>query len=131
MQREGFSTYNKIYEFPYTLQGQQVQMVFTSVSGHLLNYEFVGSYKRWTSCSPLDLFDAPVTKGIKEENMQKIKVCTLQGVSYYIEFIYISFKWLVWQVPICKITVITFILEVTEIGHINRRLILFNRWLSI
>lgn len=49
-------------------------MVFTSVSGHLLNHEFVGSYKRWNGCSPLDLFTAPVAKGVKEESMQNIKV---------------------------------------------------------
>lgn len=52
-------------------------MVFTSVSGHLLNHEFVGSYKRWHSCSPLDLFSAPVVKGVKEESMANIKVRAL------------------------------------------------------
>lgn len=34
----------------------------TSVSGHLLNHEFFGSYKKWNSCDPADLFDAPVQK---------------------------------------------------------------------
>ena len=51
-------------------------MVFTSVSGHLLNYEFVGSYKRWHGCSPLELFTAPVVKDVKEESMMKIRVST-------------------------------------------------------
>jgi len=34
----------------------------TSVSGHLLGYEFQGSYRSWTSCSPLELFHIPVVK---------------------------------------------------------------------
>ncbi|KOB66734.1 DNA topoisomerase, partial [Operophtera brumata] len=41
--------------------GQKSQMVMTSVSGHLLALEFVGTYKHWQSCNPLALFDAPKT----------------------------------------------------------------------
>lgn len=37
-------------------------MVMTSVSGHLLGYEFQGLYRSWNSCSPLELFDIPVVK---------------------------------------------------------------------
>lgn len=48
-------------------------MVMTSVSGHLLNYEFVGKYKNWHGCSPLELFDAPIQKFCSEDG-QKIKV---------------------------------------------------------
>lgn len=46
-QREGFSCYNKIYEFEYQLFNQHCNMVMTSVSGHLLNFDFVGQYKKW------------------------------------------------------------------------------------
>ncbi|MPC23527.1 DNA topoisomerase 3-alpha [Portunus trituberculatus] len=60
--REGFSKYNKIYEFDHNLNGNNVKMVMTSVSGHLLNYAFSGAYKKWEGCSPLDLFSAPVFK---------------------------------------------------------------------
>ncbi|CAH0579356.1 unnamed protein product [Chrysodeixis includens] len=70
--REGLSQYNKIYEFESELMGQKCQMVMTSVSGHLLNLEFVGAYKGWQSCSPLALFDAPVFK-FCPENYEKIK----------------------------------------------------------
>ena len=63
--REGFSPYNKIYEFGYmvqvnfllscwmrklalaVIQGQQADMVMTSLSGHLLNMEFAPQYKKW------------------------------------------------------------------------------------
>ncbi|XP_047024489.1 DNA topoisomerase 3-alpha [Helicoverpa zea] len=70
--REGFSQYNKIYEFEADVMGQKCQMVMTSVSGHLLALEFVGAYKHWQSCSPLALFDAPVFKYCPE-NYEKIK----------------------------------------------------------
>ncbi|XP_067928784.1 DNA topoisomerase 3-alpha-like [Watersipora subatra] len=70
--REGFSPYNKIYQFDYMLQGQQVTMNMTSVSGHLQALEFTGQYKQWKSCSPLALFDAPVLKYVPEK-FQPIK----------------------------------------------------------
>lgn len=70
--REGYSPYNKIYEFSYNIRGQPVQMVMTSVSGHLLNYEFLPSFRGWHSCNPEQLFDAPVRKSCTE-NMGKIK----------------------------------------------------------
>uniref|UniRef100_A0A336L9Q8 DNA topoisomerase n=1 Tax=Culicoides sonorensis TaxID=179676 RepID=A0A336L9Q8_CULSO len=70
--REGFSQYNKIYEFDCRLQNQNVKMVMTSVSGHLLGFEFSSSYRSWQSCDPKQLFDAPVMKQCPE-NMQKIR----------------------------------------------------------
>ncbi|XP_064601607.1 DNA topoisomerase 3-alpha-like [Liolophura sinensis] len=60
--REGFSRFNKIYEFEYVLMGQNVTMTMTSVSGHLLAHEFTGQYKKWYGCNPVSLFDAQVIK---------------------------------------------------------------------
>ncbi|XP_071870527.1 topoisomerase 3-alpha isoform X1 [Bombus fervidus] len=71
--REGLSPYNKIYEFNSYLWNQNCEMIMTSVSGHLLNYEFVGAYRKWQGCHPLSLFDAPVIKQCSEENSIKIK----------------------------------------------------------
>lgn len=48
-------------------------MVMTSVSGHLLGYEFTGAYRKWQGCHPLSLFDAPVSKQCSEESYIKIK----------------------------------------------------------
>lgn len=48
-------------------------MVMTSVSGHLLNYEFVGAYRKWHSCHPLSLFDTPVVKECQTESSEKIR----------------------------------------------------------
>ncbi|XP_062545521.1 DNA topoisomerase 3-alpha [Armigeres subalbatus] len=70
--REGYSPYNKIYEFKYNIRGQPVDMIMTSVSGHLLNYEFLSSFRSWQSCNPEQLFDAPVRKSCNED-MTKIK----------------------------------------------------------
>ena len=56
------ATYSKNYRFGYTLAGQQADMVFTSVAGHLLELDFPPPYKSWHGCSPKDLFSAPVHK---------------------------------------------------------------------
>ncbi|XP_018404081.1 PREDICTED: DNA topoisomerase 3-alpha isoform X1 [Cyphomyrmex costatus] len=71
--REGFSKYNKIFEFNVQLWGQNCQMVMTSVSGHLLGHEFTGGYNKWHSCHPLNLFDATVSKQCLEESHINIK----------------------------------------------------------
>nr|XP_054763637.1 DNA topoisomerase 3-alpha-like [Lytechinus pictus] len=70
--REGFSKFNKIYEYDYSLLNQQCEMTMTSVSGHLLNYEFALAYQKWHSCNPVALFDAPVQKGCPD-NYRDIK----------------------------------------------------------
>eukprot|EP00882_Tetradesmus_deserticola_P026563 GHRQ01029314.1.p1 GENE.GHRQ01029314.1~~GHRQ01029314.1.p1 ORF type:complete len:131 (+),score=8.90 GHRQ01029314.1:381-773(+) len=62
--RRGRSQYNPIWEFCYTINGQQCDMVFTSVAGHLMELEFAAQYKRWRGCSPLDLYTAPVIKDV-------------------------------------------------------------------
>jgi len=45
----------------------------TSISGHLLAYEFTGSYHKWYGCHLLSLFDTPVSKQCFDENYAKIK----------------------------------------------------------
>lgn len=54
-------------------RGQKARIVFTSVSGHLLTFEFSNAYRNWQSCNPEQLFDAPVVKNCPE-NYQKIKM---------------------------------------------------------
>ncbi|XP_060521487.1 DNA topoisomerase 3-alpha [Cylas formicarius] len=80
--REGLSPYNKIYEFRADVFGENCEMVMTSVSGHLLNYEFPASHRNWQSCNPLVLFDAPVVKtctgnyeNIKKTLEREIRSC--------------------------------------------------------
>ena len=56
------ATWCKVYEFPFQLDGQQVEMVFTSVAGHLLELNFTAPFTSWQACAPQDLFTAPVAK---------------------------------------------------------------------
>nr|XP_036875404.1 DNA topoisomerase 3-alpha isoform X5 [Manis javanica] len=60
--REGLSKFNKIYEFDYHLYGQNVTMIMTSVSGHLLAHDFQMQFRKWQSCNPLVLFEAKIEK---------------------------------------------------------------------
>uniref|UniRef100_A0A8C1ZDN9 DNA topoisomerase n=1 Tax=Cyprinus carpio TaxID=7962 RepID=A0A8C1ZDN9_CYPCA len=70
--REGYSVYNKIYEYEYHLFGQNVTVSMTSVSGHLLSLEFKAPFQKWHSCNPVLLFDAEVEKYCPE-NFTPIK----------------------------------------------------------
>ncbi|KAJ8251809.1 hypothetical protein GJAV_G00225660 [Gymnothorax javanicus] len=70
--REGYSVYNKIYEYEYHLFGQEVSVSMTSVSGHLLAQEFKAPFQKWHSCNPVLLFDAEIEK-ICPENFVPIK----------------------------------------------------------
>ena len=71
--RDGFSPYNRIFEFSCQLRGENVQMVVTSVSGHLMGLDFAQSHRKWKSCLPGELFDAPIEKCVPEkmENIAK------------------------------------------------------------
>ncbi|XP_035195608.1 DNA topoisomerase 3-alpha [Oxyura jamaicensis] len=60
--REGFSKFNKIYEYDYQMFGQNVTVVMTSVSGHLLAHDFKLPFRKWHSCNPLALFEAEIEK---------------------------------------------------------------------
>ncbi|XP_047327780.1 DNA topoisomerase 3-alpha [Impatiens glandulifera] len=67
--REGRSRYNKIFEFSYVINGQQCHMLFTSVIGHLMELKFDDRYRKWYSCDPLDLYQAPVSKYVPEDKL--------------------------------------------------------------
>lgn len=43
-------------------------MNMTSVSGHMMELEFGNEVKSWTGISPVELFDKPVFKSVKEES---------------------------------------------------------------
>ncbi|KAK4357599.1 hypothetical protein RND71_023209 [Anisodus tanguticus] len=67
--RDGRSRYNKIFEFNYTIRNQPCQMFFTSVTGHLMELEFDDRYRKWHSCDPVDLYNAPVRKYVPEDKL--------------------------------------------------------------
>lgn len=66
LQRAGQSPYNPIFEFDYDIKGQQIHMVVTSVTGHMMNYAYPPEYKSWERVDPVTLFEAPVYKEIAE-----------------------------------------------------------------
>lgn len=47
--------------------GRNCQMIMTSLSGHLMNYDFVGSYRKWMSCHPVTLFSADIEKYVTQD----------------------------------------------------------------
>ncbi|RWS28419.1 DNA topoisomerase 3-alpha-like protein [Leptotrombidium deliense] len=72
--REGLSKFNKIYEFDFNSNVfGSCKMVMTSVSGHLANLDFSPDFRKWHSCSPVDLFAAPIVTKYEEssENIKK------------------------------------------------------------
>ncbi|KAK9812774.1 hypothetical protein WJX72_003468 [[Myrmecia] bisecta] len=56
-----------LYTFGYTINGQRCNMVFTSVAGHLMELDFGAAHKKWHSCSPADLYGAPVHKSVPQD----------------------------------------------------------------
>ncbi|KAI8028818.1 DNA topoisomerase 3-alpha [Camellia lanceoleosa] len=67
--RDGRSRFNRIFEFAYTIHGQQCHMLFTSVTGHLMELDFEDRYRKWHSCDPLLLYQAPVRKFVPEDKL--------------------------------------------------------------
>jgi DNA topoisomerase-3 len=52
------TNYIKNYEFDYP--HTRSFLTVTAVSGHITSYDFYESHRKWTSCEPFSLFDAPV-----------------------------------------------------------------------
>nr|XP_017108876.2 DNA topoisomerase 3-alpha [Drosophila bipectinata] len=65
--REGYSVYNKVFDFEAVVRGNNSKMVMTSVSGHLMQLEFAVSYRNWRNVDPGSLFDAPVRKSVGQD----------------------------------------------------------------
>ena len=51
-----------IYDFTYNINGEDVEMVFTSVRGHLMNCGFKPPFNKWGSCLPIELFQAEIRR---------------------------------------------------------------------
>lgn len=81
--RNGLSQYNKVYEFDINIPslGGNCKMSFTSVSGHVMNYDFTASHRGWNSCDPMELFDAPLVKKCTGD-MEKVKANIEQQARY-------------------------------------------------
>ncbi|EGC33055.1 hypothetical protein DICPUDRAFT_37309 [Dictyostelium purpureum] len=81
--REGKSQYNKIWDFHLDILNQKgAEMIFTSVTGHLMETDVDERYKPWNSCEPIKLFEVPIRKivshdklNIKQQLETEIKKC--------------------------------------------------------
>ncbi|EAS00239.2 DNA topoisomerase (macronuclear) [Tetrahymena thermophila SB210] len=51
------SKYNPVFQFEYKLKQEQVNMLFTSVTGHLISQKFDDKFKNWKSFNPSVLLD--------------------------------------------------------------------------
>ncbi|KAJ6810794.1 putative DNA topoisomerase 3-alpha isoform X1 [Iris pallida] len=67
--REGRSRYNRVFEFDYSIGGRNCHMLFTSVTGHLMELEFDERYRKWHSCDPAELYSAPVRKSVPQDKL--------------------------------------------------------------
>lgn len=67
--RDGRSRYNKIFEFPYSINGVPVHMLVTSVTGHLMEIDFDDRFRKWHSCDPAQLFHAPLRKSVPDDKL--------------------------------------------------------------
>ena len=73
------SQYNPLFEFPFSLQsGQRVNMVVTSVVGHLLSTDFTGEDRRW-SPNVQALFGAPIHTYVDDNLKGIVKNLEEQG----------------------------------------------------
>ena len=61
-----------IWEFPYTVMGQRCDMVFTSVTGHVMGLDFPPSHRGWNTCNPRELIDG--ARVVKQVDKGKEKV---------------------------------------------------------
>lgn len=78
--RNGFSPYNHIFEIPQcSFKNGQCSMRITSVTGHMMEQEFEPAYKSWGSCAPVELFQAPLRKYVKEESKLIEKTLTAEA----------------------------------------------------
>lgn len=65
--REGRSKFNKIYTLNTELFGQQTAISVTSVSGHMMNFQFHENMSNWQTASMVELFRAPVRHVVTPE----------------------------------------------------------------
>ncbi|KAI6197193.1 hypothetical protein M3Y94_01195600 [Aphelenchoides besseyi] len=70
--RAGPAKYNKLYTFDMFLLSQQAPIVFTSVSGHLMELEFQDNLKNWRA-NPIDICFSAQVRCQVPNNMKDIE----------------------------------------------------------
>jgi DNA topoisomerase III len=63
--RPSQNKYIRNYDFDYPKTNSFFTV--TSVSGHLMEHDFDGTYRSWDSCDPFVLFEAPIVSRIPQD----------------------------------------------------------------
>ncbi|KAL0581930.1 DNA topoisomerase [Marasmius crinis-equi] len=63
--RDTRSKFIKNYDFDYPQTNSEFTV--TAVAGHLTETEFTDAHRKWNSCDPVDLFDAPIITYVKSD----------------------------------------------------------------
>ncbi len=64
---EGRSSFNKIHKYTGDVAGRTMNVMITSVLGHLMEIDFTPAHRSWGSCAPGDLFEAPICKSVRSD----------------------------------------------------------------
>ena len=67
--KEGFSKFNKIYEFSCRMLDSDACVSMTSVSGHLTTLDFNVDSNSWYKVPPVSLFTAPIEEYCQEDSL--------------------------------------------------------------
>lgn len=64
-----YSKFNPVYKFDYKIKDQNYEMNFTSVRGHLINYDYPRSLKLWNINKIIKLYEEIPIPKIKSEDL--------------------------------------------------------------
>ncbi|CBY00540.1 hypothetical protein LEMA_P016700.1 [Plenodomus lingam JN3] len=80
--------YVKNYRFDFGFQQWgQCSVTFTCVAGHIVAHDFPERFKKWHSCQPAALFDAPIEQSIAEN--KKVVAKNIETQARYASILYI------------------------------------------
>ncbi|ORY12498.1 DNA topoisomerase [Clohesyomyces aquaticus] len=78
----------KNYKFDYNFQRWgHSDVTFTSVAGHIQSSDFPDRYRKWTSCQPSELFEAPVHTFVADD--KKVIAKNIESQAQYSQILYI------------------------------------------
>lgn len=89
--REGCSRFNKCFDIRQCMfDNRQASMTMTSVSGHMMELDFDGNHRKWDSCRPEDLFNAPLNHTVKEESKDIEKTLIREAKTHNVLFLWLD-----------------------------------------
>ncbi|USP78505.1 uncharacterized protein yc1106_05779 [Curvularia clavata] len=78
----------KNYKFDFRFNNWgQCSVTFTCVAGHIVAQDFNERFKKWTSCEPVSLFEAPIVSGIAED--KKAVASNIESQARYASILFI------------------------------------------